>query len=312
MSDEVFADVSTRWQAAYDRALGPHSRWTNVEGRVPTSPDFLCIGAQKSGTTWLYGNLPYHPLIWLPPIKELDFFNALHTTAARPAALQHRRKQVADARAWWMEDGRDAEKRATTLECLNLLDSDSLDDAWYRRVFSFRGPDQVGGDITPEYCGLPRDGVRHALALNPGMKAIAMVRDPADRALSHAKMLLGRNSTVATVSELLATDDYLALVNYSDYPRWLARWRGMLPSGNLHIEGLDHVIADPLGVLRRICGFLGLPFHPDFFSAARTPVFKGNPIAGEDELRATIRARMGTLYEDLGLVPGLLEALTPP
>jgi Sulfotransferase domain len=37
-------------------------------------PDFLVIGAQKSGTTSLYEYLRAHPQIFMPDIKELDFF----------------------------------------------------------------------------------------------------------------------------------------------------------------------------------------------------------------------------------------------
>ena len=37
-------------------------------------PSFLCIGAQKSGTTTLYGLLKQHPNIYLPPTKELHYF----------------------------------------------------------------------------------------------------------------------------------------------------------------------------------------------------------------------------------------------
>jgi hypothetical protein len=31
-------------------------------------PDFLGIGAQKAGTTWLHHNLRSHPDIWPPPV----------------------------------------------------------------------------------------------------------------------------------------------------------------------------------------------------------------------------------------------------
>jgi hypothetical protein len=37
-------------------------------------PAFVCIGAQKTGTTWLYSQLVKHPGIFLPAIKELNFF----------------------------------------------------------------------------------------------------------------------------------------------------------------------------------------------------------------------------------------------
>ena len=39
-----------------------------------TLPHFLCIGAQKAGTTWLYHNLRSHPAVWMPPLKEIFYF----------------------------------------------------------------------------------------------------------------------------------------------------------------------------------------------------------------------------------------------
>lgn len=42
---------------------------------VPKFPDFLGIGAQKSGTTWLYENLKRHPQLFLPASKEQHFFD---------------------------------------------------------------------------------------------------------------------------------------------------------------------------------------------------------------------------------------------
>ena len=40
-----------------------------------TGPTFICIGAIKSGTTWLHYTLQQHPGVWLPPLKELRYFN---------------------------------------------------------------------------------------------------------------------------------------------------------------------------------------------------------------------------------------------
>ena len=39
-------------------------------------PDFICVGAQRAGTTWLYECLREHPQVFVPEIKELQFFNA--------------------------------------------------------------------------------------------------------------------------------------------------------------------------------------------------------------------------------------------
>lgn len=41
-----------------------------------TLPDFLCIGSQRAGTTWLHECLREHPDLFLPEQKELHFFNS--------------------------------------------------------------------------------------------------------------------------------------------------------------------------------------------------------------------------------------------
>ena len=38
-------------------------------------PDFICLGMQRSGTKWLYDQLNSHSHFWMPPIKELHFFD---------------------------------------------------------------------------------------------------------------------------------------------------------------------------------------------------------------------------------------------
>lgn len=46
-----------------------------LSARRLTLPDFLGIGAQKAGTTWLYRNLRKHPDLYLPEQKELHYFD---------------------------------------------------------------------------------------------------------------------------------------------------------------------------------------------------------------------------------------------
>jgi len=42
-----------------------------------TLPDFIGIGAQKAGTTWLFENLIAHPKIFMPYFKEVHYFNRI-------------------------------------------------------------------------------------------------------------------------------------------------------------------------------------------------------------------------------------------
>jgi hypothetical protein len=53
-------------------------------------PDFMCIGAERAGTSWLYVNLKYHPEVWLPPVKEIRFFNARNRKTGR----YYRRREI--------------------------------------------------------------------------------------------------------------------------------------------------------------------------------------------------------------------------
>ena len=42
---------------------------------MSTRPNFMCIGAQKAGTTWLKHMLDHHPQAFVPERKELYFFS---------------------------------------------------------------------------------------------------------------------------------------------------------------------------------------------------------------------------------------------
>lgn len=53
-------------------------------------PNFLCVGAQKAGTTTLYDVLKQHPQIFLPSTKELHFFDwETHFSQGKEWYLSH-------------------------------------------------------------------------------------------------------------------------------------------------------------------------------------------------------------------------------
>src|SRR5438093_12007205 len=59
-----------------DDRNGEEHHYSNGEA----CPDFLCVGAQKAGTSWLYRQLEPHPDFWMPPIKELHYLDNLNRT----------------------------------------------------------------------------------------------------------------------------------------------------------------------------------------------------------------------------------------
>ena len=64
--------------------------------------DFICVAAPRSGTTWIAEALSQHPQIWIPGVKELNFFNEKflsHIEFKYPYGLTYYRKQFASAPA---------------------------------------------------------------------------------------------------------------------------------------------------------------------------------------------------------------------
>ena len=66
------AERMTRLRSAIEKPL---QKWGMLSIRRFRLPDFLCIGSQKSGTTWLHEQLRHHPGIMLPQEKEQHYFD---------------------------------------------------------------------------------------------------------------------------------------------------------------------------------------------------------------------------------------------
>ena len=225
-------------------------------------PNFIIIGAQKSGTTWLYKNLELHPEIWLPPEKELHFFDAPtliplywflfapYTTAS--CWLWNRlvrdwnkvTRQGAPAwwywryyffpRTWW----------------------------WYRSLFNPQHR-QVTGEATPRYALLSQQRIRRIHAKLPNLKIIYLMRDPIDRLWSDAAMFQsprfggqgGHPDQVEKMEAMLATPE---LIEQSRYHKNLTNWELAYGAENVCVGFYDQIESDPRSLLKKIFGFLGV------------------------------------------------------
>ena len=109
-------------------------------------PDFLCVGAQKGGTSWLYRQLEPHPDFWMPPVKELHYFDELSRIAA-----------IASARP-----RNDRDRRF--LESIRHLSARSyLDLESYAALFAAKDS-LLSGDITPAYSMLNDEVVERVVS----------------------------------------------------------------------------------------------------------------------------------------------------
>ncbi len=227
-----------------------------------SSPQFLCIGAQKAGTSWLFAQLQSHPDVWMPPVKELQYFNHLYVPEHRAWTTWHIRNGA--ARALGHHAGRDAPPDFGYVRYLaDLASRDLFTDDWYRRAFD--RPAAAGklvGEITPEYSTIPEAGIRHLRGLLGAVKIVYLVREPVGRALSQLRMNVGRKGLDGlSDEEWRAMADHWDIANRGDYRAYVPRWKAHFAAGDLLFLPYGRIAADPLGLLREVEAFLGLKPH---------------------------------------------------
>jgi hypothetical protein len=120
-------------------------------------PDFLVIGAAKSGTTSLFNYLAQHPDIYMSPVNEPNYF-ALHGHETHT----------------WFQGPVD---QTSLLHCVS-------EESAYGRLFENAGPSQTCGESSPLY--LYSEHTAEAIQRQrPDMKLVVILRQPADRAYSN-------------------------------------------------------------------------------------------------------------------------------
>ena len=222
-------------------------------------PDFIGIGAQRCGTSWLYRRLGEHPELWLPPIKEIHFFNDL-----RDDVSLHREKIQKDLRHRYRAYA--SPKAVPKVKQPNLawdfnyfLRPKSI--SWYKSLF-VQGVGKVAGEITPAYMMLSKDVVEKIYALNSKLKIIFVMRDPVDRVWSAAvrSFITNHERRLNDVSEeeIINFARKRGTVLRTDYLRTLSVWESFFPAEQLHIDFFDNIQENPEEVLVRIFNFLGV------------------------------------------------------
>jgi hypothetical protein len=121
-------------------------RGTDPGVDVDRLPNFLIIGAQKSGTTSLYNYLKQHPQIFMPRLKEPHFFTYEGQLPPHPSVVTS-----------WQD---------------------------YRALFADARDEIAVGEASPSYLH-GEQAPRRIAHYFPTIKLIAILRNPADRAFSN-------------------------------------------------------------------------------------------------------------------------------
>ncbi len=265
--------------------VGPQARARITRARFaarrPTAglrclPDFLLIGAMRSGTSSLFKYLAQHPELAPSLRKEVDYF----------ARHPHR--------------GEDWYRRHFALESR-------------RRIAEARGRSLLSFEATPYYLYEPRTPAR-AAALLPQARLVVLLRDPVDRAFSDYQHMrrLGfeplsfpdavdaEEARLTPELARMAADpgyfsrdhhhfSYLARGRYADQ---LERWLAHYPAGRMLLLESRDLYRDPATCVRAVSDFLGVrPWTPQQF---RNYSYVGRPPRRDvvdPGLRAQLRAR---------------------
>jgi Sulfotransferase family len=249
MTEELVDDIA-------DRGAGSPAP---VRSRL-WGPDFICFGAQKGGTRWLFDQLDAHPDFWMPPIKELHYFNTpssrkkmaedLRAAARRLKALNRRREK----QQYRPLDKRDLRFLADFL----VLADRRINYDRYAALFDYKG-ERIAGDITPGYSAL--DDARAAKVVNhfPDARYIFIARDPVKRFWSQICMHVYKERLGGEIDEK-AVVDLLSETSYrkrSFQSGIVKRWKGLVAPDRFSLYFFDDLVGDSAGLRRRIVSFLG-------------------------------------------------------
>ena len=230
-------------------------------------PNFIIIGAAKSGTTSLYHYLSQHPEIYLCPSKEPNYF-------AFPEGRPNLRGPLDEARMHRLNHS----KTVTNIEA-------------YEALFAAAQGHKVIGEASLRYLYTPKaPKAIHRVLGSP--KLIAILRHPADRAYSHFIMNRQRGiEPFPSFADALDAEDERVRLGWDwdwhytrvgFYAAQLERFIDCHEVTNLRVILYDDFKADQSGVVREILSFLDVDpsFLFDVSNRYRTSVTtSANPLS---------------------------------
>jgi hypothetical protein len=239
-------------------------------------PSFLGIGAPRAGTTWLYSVLRLQNGVWMPPIKELHYFDSID-----PHLSFNRKTHLLVYRLYRFGFIRFAHyilyfiSEIAKLPLLNKhpykidvqfdraffsLGSDIL---WYNSLFNMKESQGcVTGEFTPDYALINKDVATLLSSSNTDLKIIMMFRDPVERTWSNAVFYVTRKLKLKP--ESLSIDDWLSYcfrkecLERSNYIKMYNMISSVVQTNRLFIGYYDEIIENPELLIGNILSFLGV------------------------------------------------------
>ena len=255
---------------------------------------FVCIGAQKSGTTWLARILSSHPDLFMSPVKELHYFDhvaGLTQHLSERKLRSRNRKFLQRLVTQWHRFGELRRQRSWYRTYLK----GPIDDAWYASLFAERDGKRFAGEATPEYAIIGEDGYRHLARLAPQARILFIMRNPVTRAWSqalHHCRTTGQDAMRLGTGELIrimeASPNFEQLCDYVATLEAVARVFRPEQVMTLYYEDMHQ---DREKALRDVCAFIGIAFDPRATPELGKRFNRSQDVALPEEIRQHLRAR---------------------
>ena len=249
-------------------------------------PDFLCVGAQKGGTTWLFEQLNSHPDFWMPPLKEVNYFDSMSRSRHPDRAARSNLR---------LRDNRD---RRFLKAMESLCSQHHIDLDRYAQLFAGKSS-LLSGDISPAYCIVPEEIIAQIANRFPELKVIFIARDPVERVWSDLSMAIqtgGMRMFDTTDSDkVLRRLFHPDIIMRSFQSTVVDRWRRHIRPELFHIYFFDDLQSDPMELRRSIIHFLSA--DPEKSSGRVKAERKINETEAKLPLTDQIRAEIARFFE---------------
>lgn len=220
-------------------------------------PTFICVGAEKSGSTSLYDNLRAHPDVYMSPIKEPNFFSTdVRVANFREDYVRHEQHKGLNLDAYFSRD--------------------PLPDRWgaylehpehYLRLFAAGAAAEARGEVSNSY--LYSDSAAQNIADSvPDARILVVLREPVARAFSHYRAMVrdGRTLKDCLIDEVTYDFEFPdrrwgschGYIDHGRYAGQIERLYAAIEPERVKVILADDFFGNPEQVMHGVFAFLGL------------------------------------------------------
>jgi hypothetical protein len=209
-----------------------------------------------------------HPDIWLPPQKELHYFD--HQKAHGWLSRKNLRQvKVLPQSLLAAIKGKQSLSQELAWQARYYIGART--DSWYLSLFKAE-TGLLTGALEPSYVKLSPEQILHVAKLMPDVKLIYMMRDPIERSWSSITRSTAKNKK-RPMSEVSEQDIQLKMerstLYLSNYIEHIERWEAAFPGKDIFFGYLEDMDTKPSDYFDQLCEYLQI----DAFPAASRALF---------------------------------------